>query len=527
MNTQQRGIRRLASALGALMLAGATVLALAVPAQAVGPNLPQRPEDGGSLTIHKLVSPASDPELPNNGGEISPEPSLPKLGGVTFKVTALDIDLATNEGWEQAKALSEAVTAAGNATPAAGMLGSVAGTITTEDDESSADYGTATLDGLWGAYLVEETGGGTNVVTRAAPFIVTVPLPTTVAVGEGSQQSWLTDVHVYPKNGVSVAEKTVDETGAYGLGDTVSWTITGLIPNTTGTDPVTSFTLTDSLDPRLSFDESSVVAKILPATFGPEVPLTVGDDPGDDLGVSAISQASAEGPRTALTFALKTPGLATASLYPSGVFSVTFETTVAGVGDGTIMNTALANINGESVESEPVDTQWGVLDLFKFDAATAGGEPGERVGLEGAEFQIFLNPTPVDGEEPVAVSGQDTFTSGPDGHVLVVGLRAGVTYYVEETKAPDRYMPKQGRTEVLITATTTVPEECEPVEGQEPCEPVLVPVQLDIANTKIPDWQLPLTGGTAMMAPALGIGLILVAAGTLLVSARRRGARTE
>lgn len=512
-----QGKKRLWSVFGAFVLAAATGLVLAAPAQAAdGPNLPEQ-GDGGTITIHKLISPAEDPGLPHNGSELSDLAGMAVLGGVQFNITEITgIDLNTNAGWDAAKALSDEVLADGDASAVtSGMRGS-SQSVTTDDD-----FGTATASGLWGVYLIEEIGGGENVVTRAAPFVVTVPLPTTVMVGGEEQQTWLTDVHVYPKNGVSSALKSVDDSGAYGLGDSVTWTIQGRVPSTIGTEPISSFTLTDTLDSRLTFDTSSVVAQMESRSraAGDTVSLTENTGSGGDYDVAQVAVVSGGESLVQLTFTLNSQGRS--KLIPGGFFKVTFDTVVTGVGDGTILNTTFANINGRDIQSEPAQTQWGMLEIFKYDAATSDDPetPGdERVGLEGAEFQIFPTETSSD---PIEVNGVDTFTTGPDGTVTIDGLRVG-TYWVEETQAPDFYQPTSGRIEVEITATTAVPEGCEPVDGQVTCDPVLVPVELDVANTKIPDWQLPLTGGTAFVAPMLGAGMLLAAVGVLLWAGKRR-----
>src|SRR5690606_11974834 len=101
-------------------------------------------------------------------------------------------------------------------------------------------------------YLVRETdfsGQDPAVVTRAAPFLISVPL-----TDPDDLDNWIYDVHAYPKNPVADVDKTVVDADAVALGDAVVWTITADIPN----ENATAFRINDDLDPRLDYVSTAV-----------------------------------------------------------------------------------------------------------------------------------------------------------------------------------------------------------------------------------------------------------------------------
>ncbi|SEE95895.1 SpaH/EbpB family LPXTG-anchored major pilin [Ruania alba] len=478
MSRSHRPLRRLAAAVSAAALGVLGMVALSAPAGAApGPNLD--PDATGSLTIHKYESPNTDPGLPNDGSEITPDPTLNPLAGVEFTLTQVtDIDLTTNEGWNEADALVTSVAAGGDLT---GHTSAVVGSQSTLAD------GTTTFGSLsMGVYYVEETNPGANqIVAPVEPFIVMIPLPTTI----DGESTWLYDVHVYPKNALGENEKSLDDSDAYGLGDTVSFTVDSAIPSFFGTEDLAGYSIVDDLDTRLAVTAGTTVVT---AVDGAAVAITL-----DPLDYTVTEPAVATG--GTLTVEFTASGLAKLAAAPGGTVTVAFETTVTAIGDGTITNDVVTFINDHEITSNTVETLWGAVQIAKYDVDT---DP--RVGLEGAVFEVYLEAT---GGDPIAVDGATQFTTDADGTVLIPGLKAG-TYYLDEVTAPDRYLPVTGRIEVTVTAGSL--EEATVVE---------------VANEKIPDVELPLTGGEGVaLFTALGIGLILIAVGTAVTLARR-GAR--
>ena len=477
MSASSRGpLRRFGAVLvAALALAGA--VSLAAPASAAsGPNID--PDTVGSLTIHKYQSPNEDPGLPNNGTEVD-DSDLTPLGGVEFTLTAVtDIDLTTNDGWDEAAELADAVAAGGGLD---GHTTAAVGARTTAAD------GSAVFDDLaLGVYYVQETDPGDHpIVASVAPFIVTIPLPTTV----DGQSRWLYDVHVYPKNALSGTEKTIDDSEATGLGDTVSFGIDSDIPSFYGTEELSSYSIVDELDPRLAFTASSAV-------------VTAEDSDGEAITLTEGADFTVTEPSTAtggtLTIEFTDDGIEALAAAPGGTVHVAFETTVKSIGDGTITNDSVTYINDVDIVSNSVETLWGAIRIVKYDAET-------DVELAGAVFEVYGSST---GGEPISVDGQTQFTTGDDGSVIIPGVKAG-TYWIDEVVAPDRYLPFDGRIEVVVTAGSL--DEA---------------VEVRVANRKIPDMELPLTGGDGgAWLIAGGIALVAIAAGSGLLLARHRARR--
>ena len=83
--------------------------------------------------------------------------------------------------------------------------------IVTKNEVKTNDKGIATFTGLaLGFYVVIETSTPDKVTTPAAPFLVSIPMTTV------SGDSWLYDVHVYPKNKTTYGGVTLVKQGKDG-----------------------------------------------------------------------------------------------------------------------------------------------------------------------------------------------------------------------------------------------------------------------------------------------------------------------
>ncbi len=464
-------VGRVATIVGAVALGMIGVAGIAGPAAAdssVG-NLPAGPY---TLNVHKFEQPAALGT--DNGGEPIDTSGLTPIAGVTFSVQRVtSIDLSTAAGWEQTRGLTaEAVLAA----PATYPLD--AGTSETTDGGGLASF----TDEPLGVYLVQETGTGANPITNPAPpFLVTLPFP--------NDNDWLTTVNVYPKNPVTGVTKTVDDSAAHGLGSTVTWTISATVPQL-GQNALTSFVVSDNLDARLSYSASA------PATVALSDGTAV---PASDYVIAAT------GSPTAFSVTFTSAGLSFLQGHQGAHVVVTIPTTVTSIGDGTIQNTPLLNVNGTDVTGTPVQTTWGAVKIVKSDEST----PSKA--LQGAQFQAYLSQADAaNGTNPIAVSGNATFTTGTDGSVTIEGLRTG-TYYLVETRAPAGYQVAPGFTRddpQAVTVTTSSVDQ----PG----------VTLNVKDPQEPPFTLPLTGstGTALFIGG-GAALILIAIGTAIVVRRR------
>lgn len=526
----------------ALVLGGST-LAIAAPGD---PNSPLiLPGTGGTpitgtVTVHKHEQ-GSDVSVPANGLEQAV--SSPTIAGVTFsaqKVESVTVgadthtfDLTTNEGWLNAAKLVRAAdgtwTFDGNT-----VTPSLAAAVTANTGPAGGTYNDAVFADLpVGLYYFEETAAPADV-TKSAPWVMSVPLTHPLEL-----DSWLYDIHVYPKNSITGIDKTVDDDAASKVGDTISWTITGEIPlvanpaydnsNEVSAENLkfyapTAYRIKDDLDPRLTPASTNPV--VVSLVNGGLVSLEAGDytigwNPvGATAGAELTLDFTAQG--------LNKLGLAVSqSAVPADVkVQVVLNTTITSLGDGTVGEGVIRNQaelfpNADSVESDtPIEspepeTRWGDILIEKV-AATTGTK------LAGAEFQVFTSEAnALAGNDPITINGEHTFTTGEDGVVRISGLRhsnfennALITaeaqwkyYWIVETKSPEGY-------ELLA----------------EPIRVSVTEAQQSVTNATVIEnvphnggFELPLTGsiGTWLFT-TVGGGLLI--AGALLLALRKKKA---
>lgn len=400
------------------------------------------------------------------------------LAGVEFtaqRVTQLNgklVDLTTPAGWEAI----EGITAA-DITPSSAVLE------TPGVKKQTGTDGKAVFENLaLGLYYVTETGSLDNVAAQTMPFLVTLPRPDANAAG-----GWRYAVEAEPKSSTVSASKVADDTSAIKVGDRVRWTLTGSVPQAgTAGQPLTRYVITDTLDERLGYDASTI----------PSIrtqPIDAGLIPGTDFtggfntGRTATIDFTASGLAKLATIA-----------GPAATLSVSVDTTVLSIGDGTIENTATFEIGEARLAAEDV-TEWGALTIYKHTA----GE--ENRPLEGATFQAFLTAEDA-ANKTNPIFGTTTFTTGSDGTVVLPGLRSGTKVYLVETEAPAGYV-----------AAGTI-------------DPIVIQTganRVEIANARRGALPLPELGAAGMaIAGVLGLGLMGGGAG-LAVASKRRKARAH
>lgn len=473
---------------GAIGLAGALLLGFGAASASASPVVNPDPAAVGSITIHKHLQPTDgSAQVPNNGLPQTVE--TPALAGVTFNVKAIPgLDLTTNAGWVAASQMSLAQAQAATA--------AVTGTSKT----TLAD-GVAAFTGLpVGAYLVTETAYPSGV-TPSAPFVITVPIthPTDL-------NTWLYDVHVYPKNASSAVGKTVTDSTGIKLGDEVTFTITADIPDI---EVIDGYKIVDNLDPKLDYVSAAV-------TLSNNAVLI----PGTDYTVTP-AVATTGGPEVVVLFT--TDGRAKLATNSDATVSVVLTTTVNTVGE--IANTALLYPNAPSFDIEPgepggppetpeVITKWGSVTVHKTNASTGAN-------LAGAVFRVYTSQADADAANNnyVTVGGAFEFTSGADGQLTISGLRysdwannAAVApgqpgynqYFLVEVKAPTGFELLAAPIPFTVTAATSA-------------------VGIDHEVKNVPSnagFQLPLTGGSGTgLITAAGI-LLLAGAGVLMLRSR-------
>ena len=279
----KRKLRGVLAALVAIALAAACVPAFA--AFAANSSLP--PETG-NLHIHKYAAENFDAiGDAGDGTEKEVDSSFTALEGVTFNIYKV---AANTDGDYPGKApyrLSGTTLTDGDGDTFTVSAASTANVTTAAD-------GSATASNLpQGVYLVVEQESD-KVADIAEPFVVAVPM--TAAAGDTDGNTWLTDVHVYPKNQQMYVNKfltgsTKDDAAngaqsgsAINVGDTVHYSIVPTIPDgvvaykvgddgtpvspteVTAEDATVKYKITDTLDEALTYTASSVKVYGLTAT---------------------------------------------------------------------------------------------------------------------------------------------------------------------------------------------------------------------------------------------------------------------
>lgn len=471
--------KRLLALTGALALGATALLGGAAAAQA-----DETPEFGnidfereGSISIHKRTQASGDQD--NATGELNPNAPGEPLGGITFTVQQIDLDLSDSANWEGLESLT-----AESAVDTHGVTGPV------YEETTDTVTGTALFDRLLpGVYVAKELPNA-NVTTPAADFLVVIPL--------SPQGEWLYDIHVYPKNSIdSTHDKVLDEDAdavAYGAGDTVTWNLSSNIQVPAAGSTITSVSIEDTLDSRLGYQNVSNVR------YDGE---TLND--GVDYEVTTSGQV--------VTFTLLGSGLTKVNAQPGLDLTFDLNTIVTAdeitIDNGTISNGSKLRVNDQDWDSVPATTNWGNVNIFKFDANSS---ENERVGLEDAEFQVFTNEADArSGENPVEINGETTFATDENGNLAIGPLNAGAEnlreYWVVETKAPAGF-----------ELPSVFEDRAELVEVKAGLNASVV---WSLPNAKQPDITLPLTGATGTWMFVLGgVALVAVATGIALRSRR-------
>jgi LPXTG-motif cell wall-anchored protein len=511
MNTT---MKRITAALGAVALGAMVAVAGAVPANAVNINN----ATPVSLTIHKHEKTATNGTTPGTGNETNASVPGAGINGVTFSVQRVGtIDLTTDAGWQQVASIRTAI--AGGQTPTQAVSGYSLGTAVTGTTATGpgGELGylqfTQAANGLTKSmYLVTETAAPGNVTTRSDPFLVTLPQANT------TNDSWIYDVQVYPKNGVSALNKAyvAPTTAELAAGrDLVRWNITSTVPILPTTNPattMTSFILSDTINPTfLSFVTTPPAGVAAPT-------VTFTNAAGGNVALLATDftiATSNAGGATQLKATFNAGGLSKLQANQGGTVTFNVLTRVISVPtNGAITNLAGSSINGvnngafDGVQTGPVvsaNASYANLTVFTYAQGTNTNQLGGAVyALQDASgAAVVVNGVPVTGTAD-PTTGQVTFPNIPAGNYQVV-----VT-----TPVPG------------YTLVGTSPRPVTVVAGQPviPADPkTSANNYLPIAFQQVPAWALPLTGGDGGLWFGIGGGaLVAVAIGAAVVIGNRR-----
>ncbi|KRA25492.1 hypothetical protein ASD65_14500 [Microbacterium sp. Root61] len=493
---------RIAAALGVVALsvvaiAGGTTAAVAAPAGYGNIDF----SETGSLTVHKYLHQAAG----GSTGDISAAPApgdfTDPVEGVVFTVypllkNAAPLDLTVPATWDS---LNSIVPGAACAAPAGYTRGTGIPMPATDAD------GLSTQSLALGVYQVCETFAPSNIVDRALPFILTVPMP--------HANGWVYDVHAYPKNGEGELVKSVTAQGSdTGMGATLDFPVTMTIP--TQANPWTMFAISDLFDTRL-------------APVGTGVASVKVDGVALDAGYYTVSPVVGNKVTLSFTAAGLTWLNATPANSQAGkVIEVVFQAKVIAIGNGAIQNDAkFQNDPSSELTSNTVTTNWGSVEILK----RASGTTGTTGRLQGAVFEVYnaVAPYATDCTKavadvaagPITIGAASTFTSTSAGVIAIPGLfvsdsvnpavnAAKRCYVLKETAAPAGYvLPAAPYTGISVKAGQTV---------------VADAFNADVTNTQQEVPELPLTGANGqLLLLSAGGAAALIAVGLVLVNRRR------
>lgn len=479
--------RRVVATAGVVAIALFGALAAAAPASAAT-GVGNITGSQGTLTIHKYERSTSNGQTAGTGQEQSVSGAT--LNGVTFTIQRVaNYDLTTAAGWTSVDAIRKATNPVGAAT-AAGLTPVT--TVTT------AGAGTATATLPFGLYLVTETGSPSTVTEAAAPFLVTVPFATGPTATPAN--TWIYDVHVYPKNAVTKLDKretTVAADIAAGA-DLARWSITAQVP-VLASGTLSSFSVGDVIDARqLAFVTDAAAA----ALGRPGATVTATNATGAAVALSAgtdyaITPNPAAG--TTLTVTFTSVGLTKLSTQAQGG-AVTFTMLMRVVGvptDGIITNRATSSINGNTSNTSQATATFGELQVFTHVTGT-------QTPLAGGSYQLKDAAGNV-----VTVNGVTSWTSDANGLLTVPDLRPGNYTLVLVTPPAGYQLPTNTQIATVVTAGKAVPSAPKNY--------------VDVPYAQLPAWALPLTGGDgALWFGVGGVALVVTALGAAIVVAARR-----
>lgn len=483
MTINQKALRRLTAGAGALALAAAGIVAFGSAANAaVGPDQPGAPDEG-TLTIWKYEgsqTPTPNPDDLIDGVEFTVQQVGIQSGGV-----CAPIDLTDAAQWDGLEGLFASAPAA----PAAPFC------LTDVEQSGDTVNGQVNFNLDVGVYFVQETDPGDNPIVSPVPnFYVSIPT-SNGDTGEG----WTYDVVAHPKNQLAEAPtKTIEGQVDLVVGGNVEWTMTVPIPSLNNDDVFDSASVTDVLDPRLSYDSSA---------------LSIG---AVDLVEGTHYSVNEDG----VTWTFLQDGLDLLFDHQGENLTVSLVTTVDEIGDGSIPNDEYSSqFNNATVPGTPVPyTYWGQMSILKTDDSTPAR------GLEGAEFQVFdaADDTGACPAEAPASGSIATGTSDANGVVQWTGVTPTNVLGLWVANSTDG--PLTSPSKVYCVYETVVPagHTATPFEPEVTITPGVDATQaLTVVNAKKDGPALPLTGaqGTLVM---LVLGLLVVASGAVVLHVARR-----
>lgn len=489
-------------------------------------------EENVSITLHKVKDYAGD--TITNTGEILPG-AFNFLPGITFNAydvtteyyAAYDASVATKTVSEAIKDAVDAVQGSAGVAPLSEIL---VGTQTTATDGSatfSLNAKSGTRDAVY--LFVEQASDGVDTI--AENLVVSLPI-----YKQGTNDTVLTDIHLYPKNTTKeipfdkeiTSQKNSDKQTDFSIGQTINYQLKTTIPadiaatklvNEVAQKLYNDFRFVDTFQSdQLTFieDPTSYSVTVTDGTTGTTLTsLTSADD--YTVTVDAVAGT------TTVTTALTAAGIDKLATFANKEISFDYQMKINSLEyiDTDIVNTAKAIFGndgttgiGEWDDETPPDSETVKTGGYKFVKVDVNNNAKT---LEGAEF-VVRKSTAADADYFVATadggvwtteeSEATKYTTGTDGIVDVKGLEYG-TYQLQETKAPEGYALPTGDaayTEFVVgensyTTISTTP--------------------LNIVNT--PKGFLPSTGGAGIIL-FVALGVAMVGLAGVYFTSRRKNA---
>lgn len=531
-------MRKKRSRIIALLILLATTFMGALSTYAAAP-------DTGNLHIHKYWVDKENPHPTGkeNNGEEQFDISNPPVSGVgfdVFKVEALELidgNSATDEekeahavpnggtGWTSKKNDSGKLEVSNGGKTYTYSLGSnLNGSSMVTNISGELEFQALAK----GYYYVEENlssgtpqvnGENVEIASKVKPFVVAVPM--TAPDGE----SWLEDVHVYPKNEGLNPEKA-SEIPSVNVGDEVTWSITADIP--TDFSDYTAFSAIDELDEKVNFVTGSVEVYGTEADGKTKVLEGLSDPEDYKVTHTPADPSNAE----KVVIALTENGINKFADNEDVVkIRIDLETTVNSkindVENNTVENKAEFHYKNSTTSDGKTDTSVAGINTGKVSIKKTNQDGGNLATakfklyyMEGSDkYYIHKNTA---GEIKGIKEGENVPTgyslyeavSGDDGVALFSGLKTHksydvsgvptdpITYYIEETKAPDGYNLLQ-----------------DPVQVSFADENDKHVVAKGIVNKK--GFTLPNTGGIGMILLVV-IGIVFIGLAIILTMSKKK-----
>lgn len=407
----------------------------------------------------------------------------------------------------------------------------LAGKTVTDSQVIAAGTTTISFTGLeYGYYLIANGNTAKSVVTLDS----TTPNATVVDKNE-STPNWPKD----PEDGKDANVKSAS------VGDTVTFTIKADTTNYAKTTvdgeevikQIEKYVITDTPDDAYTLDESTVSAKL-------QVPTANTDEDGnviyEDVANGALTVTTSKVGKTynfEIVWATKNADDTYTSLYQSPARIVlTYNATVNEKVQSVNKNEANFKYYfvGETTPEEPDDPRKELVYSYTIDLnkitevkkTVDGEEVVEKKPLTGAEFKLYADEDLTDEIKLVKVGNDYRVATAEEaddvvnvieaGHVNIKGLAAG-TYYLVETKAPAGYNKLKEAVKVEIEEKNT--GDPSTMSDADITAIVVTPVGAEVINNA--GVELPATGGIGTTIFYVVGGVLVVAAGVLLVVKKR------